>query len=139
MPKKKPEQKVVGSQVLKPRRFSSTSDPYCLTGCPAGADVPLAICVPALCKVLHIDMPTAKRYWLQASLTQWEDKSGSPVWVEEAPHHKGTARCHMITTKRGKSDRGDYLQMWNVASLLSDLGIDLHKPTRIYARLQYEE
>ena len=134
MPKRKPKQEVVESAVLKPIYMPEAQAPYCI-----GRSANNAVCVAALRSILRIEMPTAKRYWLQASLTQWDDKSGSPVWVEvrQAPWLNNLI-AKVSVVKRG----GDHLEdvfLCSTERLLLKLGVGTYTPTKVYVRLMYED
>lgn len=88
----------------------------------------LYVCLDVLGK--YVELPESETYWVEASLQQWPDQSGSRVLV-----------------KRGKAwaewydEEDEYWRLlhFGVVAELKQLGVPVCKATRIFFRLVYEE
>ncbi len=87
------------------------------------------VCVKRLCAILGIDLPLANYYWLEASLTQWDDDSGTLV----------TVCCDATASWRRVYVNNEKMYLSLAYRLLRQLGVPQGKDTKIYARLTYEE
>ncbi len=91
------------------------------------------VCINEMCRIMKIEFPDAKEYWLEASLTQWTNSSGSRVRVRLPLSSEGL----FATVRRKRMNEPIHLSC--AVPRLRKLGLEPGKSTWVYVRLRYKE